>query len=554
MFEKATVTVVRPVHEVASDCDDGFRVDRSQTLRFVLVLASSSMPVWTCHLGRQGAQVPEAVCNMASTKIRRTIRLVRGVGAGSAVTLFVSYCAFRRHFNLSTAGSIDLLIVVLVALKVGFWEATGSSLVAVGCLAYFFAPPILSLRVADPENWVALASFELTALIVSRLSGQVQNQTREAVLERSNATRLYELSRSILVLNRQEPAGPQIASLIAAHIGVDGVAIFDPDLTRSYSAGRCVKEDEESARSAYFGDTAGHDELKAYRWRRVLRSGSKPIGSLVLCATDLSPLMVDAIASLVTAALERARSFEKESRAEAARQSEQLRTAVLDSLAHAFKTPLTVILTSTSGLLEMNHLIPPQAELVELIDQHATHLTALTTHLLRMAKLESAEIRVRSEEVEVPHLIDEIVDECRGQLGEHPLQVHIADADLAVSADPQLLSITIIEFIINAAKYSGGNSAITISAQQLAGRVVISIHNEGSVVAFEERERIFERFYRSPATQHYASGSGIGLAVAKKTAEAHQGSVWVSSDETTGTTFFLSLPALIRRENELVAK
>jgi two-component system, OmpR family, sensor histidine kinase KdpD len=149
---------------------------------------------------------------MTDTKTRRTIRLVRGVGAGSAVTLFVSYCLFHLHFNLSTAGSIDLLIVVLIALKVGFWEATGSSLVAVGCLAYFFAPPILSLRVADPENWVALASFELTALIVSRLSGQVQNQTREAVLERSNATKLYELSRSILVLNRQEPPGPQIAS------------------------------------------------------------------------------------------------------------------------------------------------------------------------------------------------------------------------------------------------------------------------------------------------------------------------------------------------------
>jgi two-component system sensor histidine kinase KdpD len=264
--------------------------------------------------------------------------------------------------------------------------------------------------------------------------------------------------------------------------------------------------------------------------------------------------MVDAIASLVTAALERARSFEKESRAEAARQSEQLRTAVLDSLAHAFKTPLTVILASTSGLLEMNHLIPSQAELVQLIDQHATHLTALTTHLLRMAKLESAEIRTRPEEVATAHLLDEIVEKCRGQLGEHSIQVHIADGDLAVSADRQLLSITIIEFIINAAKYSGGNSAITISAQEQAGRVVISIHNEGSVVAFEERERIFERFYRSPATRHYASGSGIGLAVAKKTAEAHQGSVWVNSDETTGTTFFLSLPALVRREYELVAK
>jgi two-component system sensor histidine kinase KdpD len=491
---------------------------------------------------------------MTDTKTRRTIRLVRGVGAGSAVTLFVSYCLFHLHFNLSTAGSIDLLIVVLIALKVGFWEATGSSLVAVGCLAYFFAPPILSLRVADPENWVALASFELTALIVSRLSGQVQNQTREAVQERSNATKLYELSRSILVLSRQEPPGPQIASLIAANIGVDAVAIFDPDLAKLYTAGKCVKEDEELARIAYFSDTAAHDELQAYRWRRVLRSGSKPIGSLVLCGMDLNPLLVDAIASLVTAALERARSFEKESRAEAARQSEQLRTAVLDSLAHAFKTPLTVILTSTSGLLEMNHLIPSQAELVQLIDQHATHLTALTTHLLRMAKLESAEIRTRPEEVAIPNLIYEIVDECRGQLGEHSIQVHIADGDLVVSADRQLLSITIIELIINAAKYSGGNSAITISAQEQAGRVVISIHNEGSVVAFEERERIFERFYRSPATRHHASGSGIGLAVAKKTAEAHQGSVWVNSDETTGTTFFLSLPALVRREYELAAK
>jgi two-component system, OmpR family, sensor histidine kinase KdpD len=83
---------------------------------------------------------------------------------------------------------------------------------------------------------------------------------------------------------------------------------------------------------------------------------------------------------------------------------------------------------------------------------------------------------------------------------------------------------------------------------------VISIHNDGSLVSFEERERIFERFYRSPATQHYASGSGIGLAVAKKTAEAHQGSVWVDSDETTGTTFFLSLPAPAKRECEFVAE
>jgi two-component system sensor histidine kinase KdpD len=264
--------------------------------------------------------------------------------------------------------------------------------------------------------------------------------------------------------------------------------------------------------------------------------------------------MVDAIASLVTAALERARSFEKESRAEAARQNEQLRTAVLDGLAHALKTPLTVILASTSGLLEMNRLIPSQGELVQLIDRHAMHLNALMTHLLRMAKLESAEIRIRPEEVAIPRLLDEIVAECRGQLGERSIQVHIASRDLVVSGDRQLLAIALTELLTNAAKYSTAESAITVSANRQDNQVVIAVHNEGSVITLAERERIFERFYRSPATKHRASGSGIGLSVAKKTAAAHHGNLWVSSDPEVGTTFFLSLPETARGDCDPIAK
>ena len=190
--------------------------------------------------------------------------------------------------------------------------------------------------------------------------------------------------------------GPKIASLIEKHIGVDAVAIFDSACAEVYSAGVCTKEEEELARNTYFRN-ADHDEPNSAKWQRVLRLGSKPIGAIVLSGIDLNPLMVDAIASLVTAAFERTRSFEKESRAEAARQSEQLRTTALDGLAHAFKTPLTVILTSATGLLEMRNLSSAQAELVELIDQHATGLNALTTHLLRMAKLESSEIKLRPE-------------------------------------------------------------------------------------------------------------------------------------------------------------
>lgn len=402
-----------------------------------------------------------------------------GAAGGPAAALFLSYCAFRAHVNLATAGSIDLLVVVLTALRFGFWEATGSSLVAIACLDYLFAPPIFSLHIADPQNWVALAAFELTALIVSRLSVQVQSHTRQAVLQRSNAEKLYELSRSILLLNRREPPGPQIAHLIKTNIGVDAVAIFDSAFARMDTAGTCAKEDEELARNAYLCNTNSAD-LELHRWQRVLRLGSNPIGGIVLSGIDLAPLMVDAIASLTSTAIERARSFDKESRAEAARQTERLRTAVLDGLAHAFKTPLTVILTCTSGLLEMETLSPAEAELVELVDQHSTQLNAAATHLLRMAKLDSAEIRLRREQVVIPQLIGEVLNECCGQLCGHSVQICVSNKDLTVSADRQLLAMTVSELIVNAAKYSVADSPITVSVEERDDQVVISVHNEGS--------------------------------------------------------------------------
>lgn len=199
-----------------------------------------------------------------SDRRKRTLRLVAGAVAGPSAALLLCYCAFRLHFNLSTAGSIDRLVVVLTALRFGFWEATGSSLAGIACLDYFFAPPIHSFHVDDPQNWVALASFEFTALIVSRLSVQVQGHMRQAVLQRCNTEKLYELSRSILALSRQEPPGLQIAHLIKKNIGVDAVAIFDPSLARLDTAGTCTKEDEDLARSAYFRNTS-HDDIESHK-------------------------------------------------------------------------------------------------------------------------------------------------------------------------------------------------------------------------------------------------------------------------------------------------
>ncbi len=420
------------------------------------------------------------------------------------------------------------------------------------CLVYFFDQPTASLQVIDPQNWIALASFEFTALIVSRLSIQVQAHMREAILHRQNAERLYELSRSILLLNRQQPPGPQIVELIIKHIEVESTAIFDSTFVRSDSAGVNGQENQQLARDAYLCN-AGHDDWESQKWLRVLGAGSNPVGAIVLCGGNVTPVMVDAITSLVATALERSRSFEKESHAEAIRYGEQLRKTILDGLAHAFKTPLTVIHAGASGLLEMKHLSPAQIELVELIHEQSTQLDAMTNRFLRMARIDSTEVQLRLEHVLVPQLIDEILDESSDQLYGHPVEVSVTDRNLAVAADRQLLAITITELLLNAAKYSKPNSRIGLSAEKQNDRVVVAVHNDGSLIAPEERDLIFERFYRSPTTKHRAPGSGIGLALARKTITAHRGDVWVSSEEKSGTTFFLSLPTLERREHESVA-
>jgi two-component system sensor histidine kinase KdpD len=443
--------------------------------------------------------------------------------------------------NFSTTAFLDLLVVVLVAMLSGFWEATVTSLAALTCLNFFLVPPVYSFYVADAQNWVALITFESTALLVSRLSMQMEKQARTAIQQRRGMEKLYELSRRTLLMDPQQSPGVQIVSQIRDVVQVDAVALFDATRAHLDASGSTDPEMDTSARDTYLQDR-NQDHPEASTWRRVLRPGSHATGAIVLRGVELNPLMADAIASLTAIALERARSFEKQSHAEAARQSEQLRTAVLDALAHAFKTPLTAIRTASSGLLEAGGLDPAQEDLVTLIDEECDKLTNLSTRLLQTAKLEASETRLHKEMVVIPQLIEKILSEHSAQLNGHPAEVSIANQRCATYGDRELLGTAIMQFIDNAAKYSTPGSPIAIAVDDSAGEILISVHNEGSEVRQQDRERIFERFYRSPGSNHRAPGTGLGLSITKEAAEAHQGRAWVQSEKGKGTTFFLSLP------------
>jgi two-component system, OmpR family, sensor histidine kinase KdpD len=482
----------------------------------------------------------------AKTGRPSAIRFAGHAVAGSAAVFAAAYIGTRLHVNFSTVGFLHLLIVVLVAMMSGFWEATITSLVALTCLNYFFVPPVYTFYVADPQNWVALITFESTALLVSRLSMKMEKQARTAVLERSRMETLYELSRRTLLMNPQQSPGSQIVAQIRDVVQVDAVALFYAARAGVDTAGAGGPELEVLARNTYLQDR-NEDHIDLMTWQRVLRPGTSSIGAIVLRGINLSPLLADSIASLAAIALERARAFEKQSHAEAARQSEQLRTAVLDALAHAFKTPLTAIRTASSGLLEAGHLNSAQEDLVTLIDEESDKLNVLSTRLLQTAKLEASETKLRKETVLIPQLIDEILTEHSDQLGGHLAQVSITNQRCATYGDRELLGTAIMQFIDNAAKYSTPGSPIAIAVDDRDGEILISVHNEGSQVRLEDRERIFERFYRSPGTNHRAPGTGLGLSITREAAEAHRGRAWVNSEEGKGTTFFLSLPRTERR-------
>ena len=485
--------------------------------------------------------------------IQSQLRVLRGCLAGLAAVALLTFFAFRLNLNLSTSGSLYFLIVVMVAVVWGFWEASVTSLIAVNCLNYFFVPPVLTWRVSDPQNWVALATFEITALTVSRLSARAQGQARAEARQRAEVEKLYELSRRILFLDRRLTIGPQVVSLIQEIFRTESVALFDAALARLDATGSGADDLEQLARSAYFQDST-LEGADMHTWAHVLRLGSRPVGTIAIRGPELCRLTTESIASLVAIALERARSFEKESRAEAGRQTEQLRTAVLDALAHAFKTPLTAIRTASSGLLEAGRLSTDDAELAALIDEQAQHLNRLTSELLQMAKIDAAEVRLRRERVSVLTLIEDVLARFSEQLHGRRLEVSDSASDLEVYGDRKVLLTALEQFVDNASRYSTPGSPIAITAEENLGEIIIAIHNEGPPIRPADRERIFERFYRAEETRHRAPGTGLGLSIAKKAAEAHGGRTWVVSETATGTTFYFALPRGIRRHVDSVAR
>jgi two-component system sensor histidine kinase KdpD len=354
--------------------------------------------------------------------------------------------------------------------------------------------------------------------------------------------RLCALIQETTRLDPHRKPGHALAILIRSIFRLESVAILDADLHEVYRCGEWPADVENLLRNiCTFGTQS--DDTETGLSKRVLQMGNLPIGA-VLLRGETRGSMANAISSIIAITFDRYHAFANESRTESARQTELLRSSVLDNLAHAYKTPLTVIGTASQGLEAMGNLNPAQAGLVSLIDEQTALLNQLTTRLLKTARLQSHEITPQTETVMVLSLIEDVVASLRDHLSHVQVRITVSSDELALCCDRSLLVALLTQYVDNAAKYGNAGSQITIGAAGHAAEVIFSVHNFGPAIPPADFDRIFDRYYRASLPDNKTPGTGIGLSVAKRTAQAQGGRVWVVSDEAQGTTFYASLPTV----------
>jgi len=450
--------------------------------------------------------------------------------------------SYRLHFNYATAGFLYLLVVVVLSIAANFLDSAIISILAVGSLDYFFVPPIMSLRVVDSHDALALTAFLLTALVITQQAATVRGQTESARWHRKELELLFRAAGRLLTL---EPGAAAVncPAIFRDIFDFQAVCVFEAATAEVRPAGLSLVGLPERTRDAYLEDR-DLDHVDAGIFLRCLRVEGKTIGAVGFEAVSCSKVVAGALCVLCASTLERARTNELSIKATANARAEALRSAILDAFAHEFKTPLAAILAAAGGLEEVGPLNVRQSELVAMIDSEASRLGQLTTRLLRMARLDNEEIKPSLKVTDLPALVGAIVNRRALSFRDRTLFVDLPSEPVRIMADAELLSLAFIPLLDNALQYSRSGSAVTIRVTRDGRQGAVRVRNEGTWIAPGESDRIFERHYRGKYAQQAVPGAGLGLFVARKIVVAHHGTLELEPEPTPrgAVTFCMRLP------------
>ncbi len=471
---------------------------------------------------------------------QRPLRLLLSF-AGVAVVTFVAYRVVA--VNATTVGFAYLLLVLVIASVWGFIEAALASVLATLVFNFFFFPPVGRFTIADPENWIALFSFLATSLIASRLSDRAKRRALEAIERQRDLEHLYAFSRAMLLINRVDSFPQQLLDRLAEIFELAAAVLYECRTATIYRTGASdngLEDVDDELRESTLHGTASTDSK-----RRIIvpvRLGSEPMASLALQGGKMPEAVLQGIANLVAIGLERARAQDLAEQIEAARQSEQLRTTLIDAMAHEFKTPLTLIKAATTSLLASpDEPKDSRQEQLTIADEEAEHLRKLIDDAVEMARLDSTHIDVDPQVSNVQEIIQETVASMQSEIDDRLLEI-VCDKQLPeLALDRRLMNLAIKQLIDNALKYSPADKPVAVQVLGGNGVLTIEIVDHGAGIPVEEQTRIFQRFYRSPSVRDQIPGSGLGLSIAHSIVQAHKGDLTVTS-RPGETTFRIVLP------------
>jgi len=451
---------------------------------------------------------------------------------------------YRRvaHVNQTTVALTFLVLVLLVATR---WRLAYSVYLSALCTLlynFFFLPPVGTLTIADPQNWVTLAAFLSASVLVSHLADSERRAATQSEARRREVERLFEFSEQLLLHDDLRGLARTAPSLIASVFKLRAVALYVREQGKSYYSdpGNELLPLDRLKLLAEEPDAA----VKASPGVRLLplALGMRSSGALAVTDAQYPDAMYEAIAGLMAIALERASALERFSHMEASREGEQLRSALLDSVTHELRTPLTAIRAAATTLISQPEIAEAdRREMYAVVDEESARLDRLIGQAVEMAQLDSESLQVRARPQNLREVIDLALEDTRPLLKDRPVEIRVPEDQPSVAMDRELVRRVLRQLIENAAKYSPHGLPISLSSELAEDRLLVTVSDRGPGIEEADQPFVFDKFFRGKQRER-VQGSGMGLAIAKAILRAHGGGIEVKSSADAGTSFTLWLP------------
>jgi len=533
---------------------------------------------------------------------------------GTMITTAIIFL-FKLYPRIPNISIVYLLVVLALASTRGRYSAILASIVAFLSFDYFLVPPLFVLTINRAEEWIALFVFLVTAIITSQLAVALRERVLQASRRERETHILYDLVR---ITNQESEPAQQLHTIAQAVVdvlsswGVHDCAILLPDTggtlqiqTSAYQPAKeiTLSSDEKAIASWVMshGRTMGlyddadlasitsarfvqhviiHSTAAGRAVRHSLRLiplklGQKVVGVLRLRVLDNPRILLQeerleegrlqpgsphsffwTFLDQVTALIERARLQRENLRIEILQRTDTLRAALLSSVSHDLRTPLTSIKASASSLLqedvEWNR--EEMRGFAQAIEREADRLNRLVGNLLDMSRIEEGALKPEKEWHSLKSLIQDVLERLRPMLAERVVHVHLPDDLLLIELDYLQMDQVLTNLLENAVYYTPEDSPIDVNAQIKGEQIMISVADRGPGIPSDDLEHVFDKFYRvmhGPQTARSPASSGLGLAVCKGLVEAHGGRLWAEAREGGGLIVQVVLPT---DERERVAQ